>query len=539
MIDHEDLVQRKARSSWSKTFWFKIGFVALLDAMAILAIPILAADRAWPLLVILVLSVALINWAYLSPRANAIRWLAPGLIPLALFVVWPVFYTAYVSLTNWATGNVLTKEQVVAQLEREVIRGEAGGSLALTVLQDPAGEIAYYLVNDDGEVYFGLPRDRAADPMPDALLDATALGVVDEDGDGRPESVGDYEQVSGLALTGLVAQGLIEDSVLDVPGGVAEVTTTSQARLIQAGTRYTYDPETDVLYDAQTDASCTPQAGNFVCDDGRRIDPGWRILVGGENYTSILTDPGIRGPFLQVFVWNLVFAFMSVALTFIVGLTLANALQEDRVRGKALFRSIFIIPYAIPAFISALVWRGLLNDRYGQVNGLLNSLGFGDVPWLIDGTWAKVAVLMVNTWLGFPYMFLITTGALQAIPAELKEAARVDGAGPFRVFRTVTVPLLLVTTAPLLIGSFAFNFNNFVLIYLLTQGGPPVAGAGVPFGETDILISFTFDLAVRSGRGADFGLASAIVVIIFLLVAAMSAFSFRFTRRLEEIYGNA
>ncbi|MDH4308127.1 MAG: ABC transporter permease subunit, partial [Acidimicrobiia bacterium] len=208
-------------------------------------------------------------------------------------------------------------------------------------------------------------------------------------------------------------------------------------------------------------------------------------------------------------------------------------------RGKALFRSIFIIPYAIPAFISALVWRGLLNDRYGQVNGLLNSLGFGDVPWLIDGTWAKVAVLMVNTWLGFPYMFLITTGALQAIPAELKEAARVDGAGPFRVFRTVTVPLLLVTTAPLLIGSFAFNFNNFVLIYLLTQGGPPVAGAGVPFGETDILISFTFDLAVRSGRGADFGLASAIVVIIFLLVAAMSAFSFRFTRRLEEIYGNA
>ena len=135
-------------------------------------------------------------------------------------------------------------------------------------------------------------------------------------------------------------------------------------------------------------------------------------------------------------------------------------------------------------------------------------------------------------------MFLICSGALQAIPGELKEAARVDGAGAGRVFRNITLPLLLVSTSPLLIGSFGFNFNNFVLPYLLTNGGPPVPGATIPVGETDILISFTFDLAVSSGRGNRFALAAAIVVMIFILVALLAALSFRYTRRLEEVYGN-
>jgi ABC-type sugar transport system permease subunit len=165
-------------------------------------------------------------------------------------------------------------------------------------------------------------------------------------------------------------------------------------------------------------------------------------------------------------------------------------------------------------------------------------LGIDGPPWLQNPFWAKVAVLLVVTWLGFPYMFLITSGALQAIPAELKDAARVDGAGPARVFRTITLPLLLVSTAPLLIGSFAYNFNNFVLIFLLTDGGPPVVNAAVPLGETDILITFTFDLAVQAGRGQNFALGSAIVVIIFIIVATFSALSFRFTKRLEDVYGN-
>ena len=135
-------------------------------------------------------------------------------------------------------------------------------------------------------------------------------------------------------------------------------------------------------------------------------------------------------------------------------------------------------------------------------------------------------------------MFLISTGALQSIPAELQEAARVDGAGGFGVFRRITFPLLMVSLAPLLIGSFAFNFNNFGLIFLLTNGGPPILDAAVPVGSTDILITFTFDLAFAGGRGNQYGLAAAITAFIFLIVLVISATMFRFTRRLEEIYGS-
>jgi ABC-type sugar transport system permease subunit len=312
--------------------------------------------------------------------------------------------------------------------------------------------------------------------------------------------------------------------VLDIPGvGVAEVQTTSSARLVAGSRRYTYDPETDTLFDAQNNLTCPVEAGNFICD-GRPLDPGWVTFIGFENFRAIFTNRDLQGPFLKVFVWNFVFASLSVLLTFAVGLTLANAFQDDRMRGKAFYRSLLILPYAIPGFISIIIWRGLLNDQIGPVNDMINSIGLDSIPWLLNPFWAKVALLLVNTWLGFPYMFLICSGALQAVPGELKEAARVDGAGATRVFRTITLPLLLVGTAPLLIGSFGFNFNNFVLPFLLTNGGPPVPGASVPVGETDLLITFTFDLAISSGRGNQFALGS--------------AFSFRYTRRLEEVYGN-
>jgi ABC-type sugar transport system permease subunit len=331
-----------------------------------------------------------------------------------------------------------------------------------------------------------------------------------------------------------------------------------------------YDPETDTLFDAQEDRTCRAGVGTFVCDgvpeedvarlaiqqtssaiscqagtcDGvplSAIDaslPGWIAVIGPDNYSTIFTNERIRQPFLGVFSWNLIFALGSVFGTFALGLALANALQDERLKGRAIYRSIFIIPYAVPAFLSALVWRGLLNDQFGQVNRVLGNVGIDAVPWLGDPTWAKVAVLLVNLWLGFPYMFLITSGALTSIPMELKEAAKVDGASAWTVFRSITLPLLLVSTAPLLIGSFAFNFNNFVLIFLLTNGGPPLTGFDVPVGATDILISFTFDIAQQSGRGNQFALASAIVVLIFLVVAVISAASFRYTKRLEEVYGN-
>jgi arabinogalactan oligomer / maltooligosaccharide transport system permease protein len=157
------------------------------------------------------------------------------------------------------------------------------------------------------------------------------------------------------------------------------------------------------------------------------------------------------------------------------------------------------------------------------------------IPWLTDDWMARASVLLVNTWLGFPYMFLVATGALQSVPGELREAAEMDGASPLQAFRRITFPLLMIPLAPLLIASFAFNFNNFNVIYLLNRGGPPIVGAQTPAGHTDILISYTYRLAFEGGRGQDLGLAAAISVMIFFMVAAFAAVSFRRTRALEDL----
>jgi ABC-type sugar transport system permease subunit len=133
-----------------------------------------------------------------------------------------------------------------------------------------------------------------------------------------------------------------------------------------------------------------------------------------------------------------------------------------------------------------------------------------------------------------PYFFLVSLGALQSIPNELVEAARVDGAGPFQVFRKITLPLLLVAVTPLLIASFAFNFNDFGKIYLLTGGGPPSEDQGVA-GATDILISYTYKLAFEAGKGTDYGLAAALSIVIFFIVASISVVTFWRSRSLEEM----
>jgi arabinogalactan oligomer / maltooligosaccharide transport system permease protein len=143
--------------------------------------------------------------------------------------------------------------------------------------------------------------------------------------------------------------------------------------------------------------------------------------------------------------------------------------------------------------MTALVWRGMFNQSFGVINRWLDV----NLPWL-SGQWLPyVSILIVNTWLGYVYMFLVSSGALQSIPDELTEAAKVDGAnGPMR-FRRITLPLLLVSISPLLIASFAFNFNNFNLIYLLTEGRPSIPGSDA--GRTDILITYTYKVAFEQG----------------------------------------
>jgi arabinogalactan oligomer/maltooligosaccharide transport system permease protein len=274
--------------------------------------------------------------------------------------------------------------------------------------------------------------------------------------------------------------------------------------------------------------------GAFTSPDGEELLPGWQIVIGFDNFVRAVTDTRLAGPLVYVTLWTFAFALISVASTFFLGLFLAIVFNDMRMRGRKFYRVLMILPYAIPSFLSALVWAGMMNESFGFINQVI--FGGASIPWLTDPWLAKLSVLGVNLWLGFPYMFLICVGALQSLPGDVLEAAKIDGAGRWRTWRSVVLPLLLVSTTPLLISSFAFNFNNFTLIYMLTGGGPRFADASVPLGHTDILISMVYSVAGIDGNAPrNYGLASALSIVIFVIVGTISALAFRRTRRHEEI----
>jgi ABC-type sugar transport system permease subunit len=180
----------------------------------------------------------------------------------------------------------------------------------------------------------------------------------------------------------------------------------------------------------------------------------------------------------------------------------------------------------------------MLNPELGIFDRILESLFGWAPPWFTDQWWAKIAILLVNLWLSYPYFMLVCSGALQSISEDYYAAAKVDGANTWQQFRNVTLPLLMVAVGPLLVASFTFNFNNFNLIYLFNQGLPPMAGTPTPAGHTDILISYVYNLAFAGSRGVNYGFASAITIVIFLIVSIITLFQFRFTNMWEEVSEN-
>lgn len=261
-----------------------------------------------------------------------------------------------------------------------------------------------------------------------------------------------------------------------------------------------------------------------------KLSPGYTVTIGWDNFTRVFTDEGIQKPFFAIFVWTVVFSVLTVILTVAVGMVLACLVQWESLKGKAIYRVLLILPYAVPSFISILIFKGLFNQSFGEINMMLSAL-FGIKPaWFSDPTTARSMIIIVNTWLGYPYMMILCMGLLKAIPDDLYEASAMDGAGPFQNFFKITLPLLIKPLTPLMIASFAFNFNNFVLIQLLTNGGPDRLGTTTPAGYTDLLVSYTYRIAFEGGGGQDFGLAAAIATLIFLLVGALAIVNLKATR---------
>jgi arabinogalactan oligomer/maltooligosaccharide transport system permease protein len=491
----------------------KIAGLALVNALAIFGVLTLWSNEAWGMLTVLVLLAVLVNWAYLSPRTIAAKYLVPGLIFLIVYQLFIIGYTLALSFTNYGDGNQGTKAgSVETLLARNEVRVPDSPSYQLVVVE-VGGELGFLVTDPDtGEQLVG----SAEQPL------ASAEGV----------------EVTELTFAQIIER---QNEVFDLRVPISEdpedgsLRTTDGRVAFEFVPTLEYDEEADTLTNTQTGEVFVADSdiGRFVSEEtGRNLTPGWQQFVGLENYTRLLTDPRIREPFFSVFIWNIVFAFFSVLLPFALGLSAALILAHKSMRGVRAYRAVMILPYAIPGFLTTLVWQGMLNTRFGFINEVL--LNGANVPWLTDPTLARISVLTVQLWLGFPYFLIISTGALTAIPEDILEAAKVDGATAGQTFWRVKFPLLLVATAPLMIASFAFNFNNYNTIRFLTNGGPLDTTASVTYGATDILITFVDKLAF-AGTARQYGFASAISIVIFLIVAAISYVGFKRTQTFEEI----
>mgnify|MGYP003899709857 CR=1 FL=1 len=252
--------------------------------------------------------------------------------------------------------------------------------------------------------------------------------------------------------------------------------------------------------------------------------------VGLQNFSDLFGIKSWRGTMFSVLKWNIVWAVVSTITAFAFGFGIALLLNQKNLRFRTFFRTAFILPWAMPSFISALVWTGLLNTSFGVVNQVLGSFGLQPIPWLSNVMWARVALIIVNIWMGFPFQMVLCLGVLQSIPQDLYEAARVDGATDAQTFWHLTLPSVLYSVAPLLVLQLGGNFNNFGLIYLLTGGGPTVFG-NRGAGGTDLLISWMYKLTFNLHK---FNYAAAVGLMIFIPVALISIHNLRQTRSFKE-----
>lgn len=252
--------------------------------------------------------------------------------------------------------------------------------------------------------------------------------------------------------------------------------------------------------------------------------------VGFKTFVDLFSLKTWSRTFWGIATWNVIWAILATLTTYFAGLFYAVLINAKRVKGKRIWRAIFILPWAIPQFVAILIFRNILNGQFGPLNQLLVTMGLPRIPWLSDPFWAKVSIIGVNIWFGFPYWMALMSGVLTSVDRELYEAAEVDGASPNQQFWRITVPLVMLATAPLLIMSFAFNFNNFNLIYLLTSGGPANPSYAYA-GSTDILISWIYKLTLEQSQ---FNMASAVSILIFIVVATISIINFRRTRAFKE-----
>jgi maltose/maltodextrin transport system permease protein len=508
--------------------------LALATAFLFLVFNIYVAGHpVWALCVLALVSAGF--FIYLSNVAFAYRYLFPGLAGMALFVAFPLLYTVQIGFTNYSSNNLLSLERAREYLLEQTLPDETqtlgytlhpeGSEFRIVLMplheeedeQDPAKLAALQAAS------FVSPRLALRSAQPPELTEMLPLAQAS------------FHINEPLPLKELLEhRDVLMNLKLKLPDG----------RLLSyAGVRE-FGPLNN-LWKANADGSLSlletgeifrpnMKTGFFENAGGVQMQPGFKVNIGFGNYVRMFADPDFRGPFLAIFGWTLVFATLTVLFSLTIGMTLAVVLNWEALRFRTLYRTLLFLPYAVPGFISILVFKGLFNQNFGEINAILDGL-FGIKPaWFADPLLAKVMILIVNTWLGYPFIMVLCSGLIKAIPADLYEASAIAGAKPLTNFFRITAPLIVKPLMPLLISAFAYNFNNFVLITLLTNGRPDFLNTKIPAGTTDILVSYTYRIAFQDS-GQNFGLAAAISTMIFFMVALLSMAHLKIARVNEDI----
>ena len=493
-----------------------------INGFALWAIPLLLRNHTYGFAAYFIFATFVLDVVYFSRRKFIpAKYIAPGVLLLMLFSVYPSIYTGYVAFTNYSTGHIIDKKTAVSEIVANSYQSLGDATpIPMTVAKDAAsGELTLLLTLPQVGPEAG--NAKGLTPLAADSVTQESKGVITA-AKGYTILTSDQANNETDALTALKVPG---------PNGSVYVANDLQSAQ-QEVQSLKYDAATDTITDIQSGATYKPDSnGEMKSAAGTILQPGWTQVVGWRNFSYVIHDKNFRQPLFQVLWWTFAFAILVVTTTFFAGLALGLALNHPKLRAKKLYRSLLIIPYAMPGVLAALVWVGMYNQDTGVINRM-----FGiHVPWLTSPWWAKAAILLQQLWAGSPYMFLIATGAIQALPSEVLEAASVDGASPRQVFTKIKLPLVLLTLSPLLIASLAYNFSNFNAIYLLTGGGPLMQNSGGLAGSTDILISYTYKLAFSTGEGANYGLASTVSFLNFILVASLSMYGFSKSRTMENM----
>ena len=532
-----------AAASGSRTAWFKwllAGLVVLLNGYAVVMM-YAGGEIAFALLDLVLVASGV--YVFMNKKTYAHRYIFPGVAGMVAFIIFPLAYTISIAFTNYSGANLLSLEHAMTYHLKKTYKVK-GGEFDFALLD--RGEHRYQLLlTQEGATYISNPMQLWTN---NELKSGTAKLAGQVDVKLVPLDVA--PPAPEVAVRDIIARkGHLSQLSLSLPDGT-QLSMISLRKFAAQKPLFTHLrdgfnlksgihlSDQHILRNNETGQIMLPNMETgyyqYVNDEGVFVGdglaPGFVVNVGWKNFLRVLTDPGIQGPFLQIFVWTVIFAACSVAFTLAIGMVLACLVQWEEFKGRGFYRVMLILPYAVPAFISILVFKGLFNQSYGEINMFLALLGFDKPEWYMNPMLAKTMILIVNTWLGYPYMMILCMGLLKSIPEDLYEASAMDGAGPIQNFFKITVPLLMKPLTPLLIASFAFNFNNFVLIQLLTNGAPDIIGATTPAGTTDLLVSYTFRIAFQGGGGQDYGLAGAIATVIFLIVGALALLNMKLSK---------